>query len=100
MKNEPEEGEAQFDTGKKKKEEDKLEEVIFVVKDGKSKTIPVKRGISNDTYVEVTGDGLEGEEVIVGPFKAINRDLEIDSKVKIDNKAVHKTGASADKEKK
>jgi HlyD family secretion protein len=97
---EPKEGEAQLDTGKKKKDEDKLEEVVFVVKDGLAKTITVKRGISNDAYVEVKANGLDGQEVISGPFKAINRDLEVDSKVKIDNKAERKTGASVDKDKK
>jgi HlyD family secretion protein len=99
MKEEPKEGEAQLITGKKK-EEDKLEEVVFVVKDGVVKTLPVKRGISNDMYVEVKADGLEGKEVVSGPFKAINRDLEVDTKVKVDNKTVKKTGSSADTEKK
>lgn len=97
IKAEVEEGEAQFTNGKKKKDEDKSEEVVFVTKDGIAKTIEVKRGISNDTYVEVTGDGLEGQEVVSGPFKAINRELEAGSKVKIDNKSEQKTGASADK---
>ena len=100
IKETPKEGEAQFDTGKKKKDEDKLEEVVFVTKDGLAKTIPVKRGLSNDAYVEVKADGLEGQDVVSGPFKAINRDLEVDSKVKIDNKTERKTGASADKDKK
>jgi HlyD family secretion protein len=100
VKDQPVEGEAQLDTGKKKKDEDKLEEVVFVVKDGVAKTVPVKRGISDDTYVEVKADGLEGQEVVSGPFKAINRDLEVDSKIKIDNKSVRKTGAAADKEEK
>jgi len=98
-KEEPKEGEAQLVTGKKK-EEDKLEEVVFVVKDGAVKTVPVKRGISNDTYVEIKADGIEGKEVVSGPFKAINRDLEVDSKVKVDNKIAKKTGASADVDKK
>jgi HlyD family secretion protein len=100
MKVEVAEGEAQMQGSKKKKEEDRLEEVVFSVKDGAVKTIPVKRGISNDTYVEVTGEGLEGQEIVSGPFKAINRDLEMNSKVKIENKSDRKTGASADKEKK
>ncbi|MCX6120211.1 MAG: efflux RND transporter periplasmic adaptor subunit [Ignavibacteriales bacterium] len=98
-KEEPKEGEAQLVAGKKK-EEDKLEEVVFVVNNGAVKTLPVKRGISNDTYVEVKADGLEGKEVVIGSFKAINRDLEVDSKVKVDNKSSKKTGASADTEKK
>jgi HlyD family secretion protein len=99
-KEEPKDGEAQLDTGKKKKEEDKLEEVVFVVKDGIAKTVTVKRGVSDETYVEVTANDLEGQEVVSGPYKAINRELEVDSKVKIDNKAVKKTGVEADKEKK
>jgi HlyD family secretion protein len=93
-KEEPKEGEAQLDNGKKKKSDDKLEEVIFVVNNGKVKTVPVKRGISDDTYVEVLAEGIEGQEVVSGPFKAINRDLEVGSKVKIDNKSKHRTGAS------
>jgi len=97
---EPKEGEAQLDTGKKKKDEDKLEEVIFVIKDGVAKTVPVKRGISDDIYVEVHADGIEGQDVVSGPFKAINRDLEVDSKVKIENKSERKTGASVEKDKK
>jgi HlyD family secretion protein len=96
----PGEGEAQFANGKKKKEEDKLDEVVFVAKDGIAKTIVVKRGVSDDAYVEVTADGLEGQEVVSGPYKAINRELEIDSKVKIDNKAVKRTGVVVDKEQK
>jgi HlyD family secretion protein len=99
MKEEPKEGEAQL-VASKKKDEDKLEEVVFVVKDGVVKTLPVKRGISNDTYVEVKADGLEGKEVVSGPFKAINRDLEVDTKVKVDNKTAKRTGSSADTEKK
>lgn len=79
----------------KKKEEDKLDEVIFVVKDGQVSTVKVKRGLSDDSHVEVSGEGLDGAEVVAGPFKAINRDLEAGSKVKVDNKRTRRTGASA-----
>jgi HlyD family secretion protein len=93
------ENEAQFDSGtKKKKEDDKLDEVVFVVKDGKATTSVVKRGVSDDTYVAVTGKDLEGMEVVSGPFRAINRELENESKVKVENKQDRKTGASADKQ--
>lgn len=90
----PQEGEAKFEGGARKKEEDKLDEVIFVVADGAAKTVVVKRGLSNDAYVEVTGEGLDGAEVVSGPFKAINRDLENGSKVKVDNKNARQTGSS------
>ncbi|MCX6133470.1 MAG: efflux RND transporter periplasmic adaptor subunit [Ignavibacteriales bacterium] len=97
----PKEGEAQLDVSKaKKKEEDKLEEVVFVVADGKAKTIVVKRGLSDDTYVEVKGENLEGTEVVSGPFKAINKDLETGSIVKVENKAAKRTGGSVEGEKK
>ncbi|HTP80010.1 MAG TPA: efflux RND transporter periplasmic adaptor subunit [Bacteroidota bacterium] len=93
-KDEPTEGTAQFEQKAKKKEEEKIEEVVFVVKDGKAKTVVVKRGLSDDAYVEVTGEKLEGSEVVSGPFKAINRDLENGSTVKVDNKATIRTGSS------
>jgi HlyD family secretion protein len=98
-KEQPVEGEAQL-IASRKKDEDKLEEVVFIVKDGVAKTVPVKRGINDDAYVEVKGDGLENEEVVSGSFRAINRELEAGSKVKIDNKVLHRTGASADVDKK
>lgn len=94
-KDEPKEGEAQFIAKSgKKKDEEKLEEVVFLVKDGAAKTAVVKRGLSDDTYVEVKGEGIDGEEVVSGPFKAINKDLESGSKVKVDNK---KMGPGAEK---
>ncbi|MCI0707042.1 MAG: efflux RND transporter periplasmic adaptor subunit [Ignavibacteriae bacterium] len=89
------EGEAQFvKKDAKKKEEDKLQEVVFAVKDGKIISVPVKRGISDDTYVEIT-EGLEaGLEVVTGPFRAINRDLQEGTAVKVDNKQTRQTGSS------
>ncbi len=96
---ESKEGEVHLDATAKK-DNDKLEEVIFVVKDSRVQTLPVKRGISNDAYVEVSANNIDGQEVVIGPFKAINRDLENSSKVKVDNKTVVRTGASADQDKK
>lgn len=89
------EGEATFEKKEtRKKEEEKLQEVVFVVENGQVKAIPVKRGISDDTYVEISDGVTEGMEVVAGPFKAINRDLEDGSKVKVDNKQTRRTGGS------
>ncbi len=94
-------GGVKLDTKKTtKKEEDKLEEVIFLVAEGKVKTVPVKRGLSDDSYVEVKGEKLDSAEVVSGPFKAINRDLEVGSAVKVENKTAKRTGASAEGDKK
>jgi HlyD family secretion protein len=87
-----EEGGAVLEKKPKKKEEEKLDEVVFVVDNGEAKTVVVKRGLSDDTYVEITGTDMDGKEVVSGPFKAINRDLENGSKVKVDNKAGRRTG--------
>ena len=88
------EGEAQFVKRERKKEEEKLQEVVFLVKDGKISSAPVKRGISDDAYVEIAG-GLEtGVEVVTGPFKAINRDLQEGTAVKVDNKQARQTGSA------
>jgi HlyD family secretion protein len=66
-----------------KNTKDDMVEVVFVVKDGVAKSVPVKRGISGETYVEIV-DGLKGdEEIVVGSFKAINRELEDGVKVKV-----------------
>ena len=88
------EGEAQFVQSGSKRKDDEIEEVIFVVADGKVGTVKVKRGISDDEYVEVTGEGLAEAEVVSGPFRAINRELEDGTKVKVDNKRRRTTGSS------
>ena len=64
-------------------------EVVFVVDGDHVKTVPVKIGISDDNYWEVT-DGLrEGDEIVSGGYRAISRDLD-------DGKKIRK-GADAEK---
>jgi HlyD family secretion protein len=68
-------------------------EVVFVVEGDHVKKVPVKRGISDDNYVEITEGLKEGQEVVSGGYKAINRDLEEGKKV-----LVNATAAGLDKE--
>ncbi len=63
----------------------KMKEIVFVVQNNSVKTKEVKRGISNDEHVEITNGLNENEEIVSGSFKAINRELEDGSKIKIDN---------------
>jgi HlyD family secretion protein len=59
-------------------------EGVYVVKDRKAEFRPVTTGIKGEMDVEVT-DGLkEGEEIVVGPFKAL-RDLTPGAQVVVDN---------------
>jgi HlyD family secretion protein len=60
-------------------------EVVFVIENGKVKQMPVKRGISDETTVEIMSGLSETDEVVSGSYKAINRELEDGSTVKIDN---------------
>lgn len=58
-------------------------EVVFAANSPVAKMVKVTRGISDESYVEIT-DGLqEGQEVITGGYKAINRELEDGKKIKV-----------------
>lgn len=63
----------------------KPKEIVFFVDNGIAKKEEVKTGISDDTYIEIIEGVQEGQEVIKGSFKAINKELEDGSKIKVDN---------------
>ena len=62
-------------------------ECVFIVESGKAKMTPVKRGINDEGYVEITEGMAEDFEVVSGSYKAINRELEDGSVVKVENSA-------------
>jgi len=66
---------------KKSKEAVKQIEVVFLMEGDHAKMVPVKIGISDDNYWEITEGLTEGQEVISGGFKAITRELEDGSKI-------------------
>jgi HlyD family secretion protein len=67
--------------GDRKAKESKPIEVVFLVETNRARMAPVKIGICDDSYWEIT-DGLkEGQEVVSGGFRAISRDLEDGKKV-------------------
>ncbi len=83
---------------KKAGEPPKPIEVVFVMEGDHVKMVPVKRGISDDNFTEITEGLAEGQKVISGGYKAINRDLEDGSKVKLEAaKPVGPTGAEEKK---
>ncbi|MEO6033780.1 MAG: efflux RND transporter periplasmic adaptor subunit [Verrucomicrobiota bacterium] len=61
---------------KKSNELAKPTEVVFVVENSRVKMVPVKRGISDDNFVEITEGLKENQEIVSGTYKAINRELE------------------------
>lgn len=63
----------------------KPKEIVFIVDNSAAKKSEVKTGISDDSYIEITEGVSEGQEIVKGSFKAITKELEDGSKVKVDN---------------
>jgi HlyD family secretion protein len=64
--------------------DDELEEVVFVLqKDGTVKKTVVKSGIQDINYIEVLSGLNSGDEVIIGPYNAISKELKTGMKVKV-----------------
>lgn len=76
------------------KKKEKPKEVVFIVEEGsptKVKMVQVKTGISDDKYIEVL-EGLQPDQVIVkGPYKAISKELDEGTVIKVDNEIKKKT---------
>ncbi|HPS65288.1 MAG TPA: efflux RND transporter periplasmic adaptor subunit [Ignavibacteria bacterium] len=63
----------------------KPKEIVFLIENGSAKKRSVKTGISDVSYIEII-DGLSGnEDVVKGSYKAINKDLDENVKVKVNN---------------
>jgi HlyD family secretion protein len=77
---------------KKSKEAAKPIEVVFVAEGDHAKMVPVKIGISDDSYWEITAGLEENQDVVSGGYRAISRDLE-------DGKKIRKGPAGGDKDK-
>lgn len=57
-------------------------EVVFQADGDRAKMVPVKIGICDDAYWEITEGLKEGDEIVSGGFRAISRDLEDGKKIK------------------
>ncbi len=64
----------------------KPKEVIFLVKDGKAKMVVVETGISDDNYLQIKKGIEEGDQVVSGSYRAISRELEDGSIVRVEDK--------------
>lgn len=73
----------------------KPKEVVFVVENGKAKKVEVETGISDDSYIEIKKGLKENQEVVSGPYRAISKELEDGTLVRLPNEK-----KSSDKKKK
>ncbi len=62
-------------TDKEAEEKDEKEEVIFVFENGKAKMIPVKTGVQDSRYIEITEGLEENKDIISGPYSVVSRML-------------------------
>jgi HlyD family secretion protein len=70
-------------SGAKDKKGAKPIEVVFLKEGDRAKMVPVKIGISDENFWEIT-DGLkDGQEIVSGGYRAIMKDLEDGKKVRI-----------------
>jgi len=66
----------------KPKESSKTSDVVFVVVGDHVEAVPVKIGICDDNYWEITDGLTNGEEIVSGGYRAISRDLKDGSKIR------------------
>ena len=67
---------------KKSKEAPQPIEVVFVVEGDHVKMVPVKIGIYDQDYIEITDGLTEGQEVVSGGYKAVSRELDDEKKIR------------------
>lgn len=58
-------------------------DVVFVVNGDRVEAAPVKIGICGDNYWEITDGLTNGEEIVSGGYRAVGRDLQDGSKIRI-----------------
>ena len=76
-----------------------IQEVVFVVKNGKAVMTPVKTGISDFQSIEVLSGVKAGDQVVNGPFRAVAKTLKDGSLVEIkDAKSLNKEALKEDAE--
>jgi multidrug efflux pump subunit AcrA (membrane-fusion protein) len=70
-------------------------EVIYVVDGNKVHAVPVKTGVSDETYVEIKEGAKEGESVVKGPYRVLRRLKVGDRVVKKDESEMNEAAAKA-----
>jgi len=82
--------------GQEMKNKNKPKEVVFLVNNGKAKMVVVETGISDDNYLEIKKGIEEGNEIISGSYRAISRELEDGSIIRVEQKQGGQSEGTAD----
>jgi HlyD family secretion protein len=86
VKDDSTKAEQKEENGNEMMQNKKPKEVVFLVNNGKAKMIVVETGISDDNYLEIKKGVEEGDEVVSGSYRAISRELEDGSIIRIEKK--------------
>ena len=62
-----------------------MQELVFVVENGKAKSVNVTTGIQDANYIEILSGLKEGQTVIKAPFKLISKTLTSGDMVEVVN---------------
>ncbi|MEJ7658970.1 MAG: hypothetical protein WKG07_04770 [Hymenobacter sp.] len=73
-----------------------IEEVVFVIKDGKAVLTPVKTGISDFQSIEILSGLTAGTQIVSGPFRAVSKTLKDGTLVTVKDAASLSKEAPAD----
>ncbi|MFN7044010.1 MAG: efflux RND transporter periplasmic adaptor subunit [Flavobacterium sp.] len=76
---------------------DKKYECVFVKVGDKAKLRVVKTGIQDDTNIEIISGLKAGEEIIIGPYTTVSKDLASNDKVKVESEKEKKDKAEIKK---
>lgn len=69
------------------KEED-IRKVVFVIEDGKAVRKEVETGISDNTHIQILSGIGAGEEVVIGSYRTLSKNLKNNDNVKVINKPI------------
>jgi HlyD family secretion protein len=75
-------GNVATNSGPPDKKSAKMLDVVFAVAGDHVDAVPVKIGICDDNYWEITGGLTNGQEIVSGGYRAISRDLDDGKKIK------------------
>lgn len=64
-----------------KEKQEEIEEIVFLLKDGKAVKSVVKTGIQDNEYIQILSGVESGSEVIFAPYNAVSKKLKDGSKV-------------------
>jgi HlyD family secretion protein len=74
------------------KSDEKGKEVVFVLEETTVKMVPVKTGISDDSYIEILEGLEENTQVVSGPYRVISKELQDGMTVKVKTDKEEKSG--------